>query len=118
MDFCAFEGQSKKPHIHKLSKQKHISTNVNNSTQSCCLIQLFHPKSIVHIHDKEHRLFSIATLQTPQNDEELLTQRTKQCVDQIFDFLMYNHLSNTTNDSCQFELILPLYTQSQLDKIK
>jgi len=64
-DSCAaFEQQSKKPHIHKSSKQKHISIN-----------------------DEEHRLFSILSLQPLQNNEEFLTQQTKECVDRIFDFI-------------------------------
>jgi hypothetical protein len=84
-----------------------------------CITQLFHPKSIVHIHDAENRLFSIASRPTPQNDEELLTQRTDECVNQIFDLMMMHNtfphnINRSYHEECQAELRVPLYTKSQL----
>lgn len=108
---------SKRFRISKPSKEKYISTTIDNRKPSCCMTKLFHSKSIVHIHDEEHRLFSISPLLNSQSDEEILTQKTNACVDQIFDLLMSKSPPYTTNDSCQIELIFPLCTQSQLNKI-
>ncbi len=113
---CVFERQSNKPHHHNLSKQ--ISINIDNHRTPSCVTQLFHPKSVVHIQDEENRLFSIVPLQILPNDEELLTQRTEECVDPIFNLMMHNTVTNNTNQHCQAELVLPLYTQSQLMKMQ
>jgi hypothetical protein len=117
-DSCTFERQSTKPRHHKLSKQKDISINIDNHRTSCCCTQLFHPKSILHIQDEENRLFSIVSLQTSQNDKQRLTQRTEEYVDQIFDLIMHNTVTDDADQYCQTELVLPLYTQSQLMKIQ
>jgi hypothetical protein len=101
--------------ISKSSKDKYLSTIIDNRRSSCCMTELFYPKSLVHIHDAEHRLFSISSLLISQTNEELLTQKTNECVDQIFNLLTSNPPLNITNDSCQMELVFPLYTQSQLN---